>query len=99
MPAIALLGPRQVGKTTVAKQFASHQSALYLDLESAEDLFKLSAPADFLRQHNDKLIILDEIQRMPNLFTVLQVLKLIYSFKSMQKNDGPLKLNMALHLK
>ncbi len=71
-PAVLLLGVRQVGKTTLAKALCQGQSALYLDLESPEDLLKLSDPITFFTQHNDKLIILDEIQRMPQLFTVLR---------------------------
>jgi predicted AAA+ superfamily ATPase len=72
VPAVALLGPRQVGKTTLAKRIAEDMSSLYLDLESPEDLIKLSDPVSFLRSHSDKLVILDEIQRAPELFTVLR---------------------------
>lgn len=72
MPAVALLGARQVGKTTLAKTIGKEREALYLDLESPEDVLKLSDPLSFLRTHNDKLIILDEIQRMPDIFTVLR---------------------------
>ena len=71
-PAVALLGPRQVGKTTLALSIAESRSALYLDLESPEDLLKLSDPAAFLSLHDDKLVILDEIQRAPGLFMVLR---------------------------
>ncbi len=72
VPAVALLGPRQVGKTTLAKAIAKDTESLYLDLEAPEDLLKLSDPASFLSSHNDKLIILDEIQRAPDLFMVLR---------------------------
>lgn len=72
MPAVALLGARQVGKTTLAKTVAKDISSIYLDLEAPEDLLKLSDPASFLGIHNDKLVILDEIQRSPELFPVLR---------------------------
>jgi uncharacterized protein len=72
VPAIALLGARQVGKTTLAKAIAEETPSLYLDLEDPEDLLKLSDPKSFLRLHSDKLIILDEIQRAPDLFMVLR---------------------------
>jgi predicted AAA+ superfamily ATPase len=67
-----LLGPRQVGKTTLAQTLAENRSALYLDLENPEDLIKLSDPYAFLSMHSDKLIIVDEIQRSPDLFMVLR---------------------------
>lgn len=72
VPAVALLGARQVGKTTLAKTMAKKINSIYLDLEAPEDLFKLSDPGAFLNLHNDKLVILDEIQRMPDLFPVLR---------------------------
>lgn len=71
-PAVALLGARQVGKTTLAQAIAENRSSIYLDLESPEDLVKLSDPTAFLSPHNDKLVILDEIQRAPDLFRVLR---------------------------
>jgi predicted AAA+ superfamily ATPase len=71
-PAVALLGARQVGKTTLAQMIAMHRPSIYLDLESPEDLVKLSDPAAFLSLHSDKLVILDEIQRVPDLFMVLR---------------------------
>tara|TARA_R110002124_G_scaffold149220_1_gene315130 strand:+ start:280965 stop:282143 length:1179 start_codon:yes stop_codon:yes gene_type:complete len=72
VPAVALLGPRQVGKTTLAKAVAKGIDSLYLDLESPEDLLKLSDPSSFLSTHSDKLVILDEIQRAPDLFMILR---------------------------
>lgn len=72
VPAVALLGARQVGKTTLAKTIAKGMDSVYLDLEAPEDLLKLSDPAVFLRGHSDKLVILDEIQRAPDLFPVLR---------------------------
>ena len=71
-PAVALLGARQVGKTTLAKTVAKDMSSIYLDLESPEDLAKLTDPTTFLLSHRDKIIILDEIQRAPDLFMVLR---------------------------
>ena len=71
-PVVALLGARQVGKTTLAKQIAKQQDSIYLDLEDPRDLFKLNDPASFLAQNIGKLIILDEIQRAPDLFMVLR---------------------------
>ncbi|MEA3411412.1 MAG: ATP-binding protein [Pseudomonadota bacterium] len=72
VPAVALLGARQVGKTTLAKTIAKVIDSIYLDLEAPEDLLKLSDPTSFLSAHADKLVILDEIQRSPELFPVLR---------------------------
>ena len=71
-PAVALLGPRQVGKTTLAEQIAADQLSLYLDLESPGDRARLSDPELYLSSHADKLVILDEVQRLPELFAVLR---------------------------
>ncbi|MES2659743.1 MAG: ATP-binding protein [Verrucomicrobiota bacterium] len=73
-PAVALLGPRQVGKTTLAREIGDAQGALYLDLEHPADLAKLADPADYLARHQDKLVILDEIHRLPEVFPVLRSL-------------------------
>ena len=72
VPVVVLLGVRQVGKTTFAKAIAKGRKSIYLDLEDAEDLLKLSDPKSFLRAQSDKLVILDEIQRAPDLFMVLR---------------------------
>ena len=72
VPAVVLLGARQVGKTTLAKTIAKSVDSIYLDLEAPEDLLKLSDPASFLSIHANKLVILDEIQRSPELFPVLR---------------------------
>ena len=72
-PVTALLGPRQCGKTTLARQFAELHSATYLDLESEPDVRRLTNPELALRELNG-LVVLDEIQRMPALFSVLRVL-------------------------
>lgn len=71
-PVVGLLGPRQVGKTTLALAVAAERPALYLDLESPADRAKLTEPELFLSHHADKLVILDEIQRVPGLFQVLR---------------------------
>ena len=72
-PAVALLGPRQSGKTTLAfAQKAIHGNALYLDLELPSAQRQLDDPEAFLSAHPHELIILDEVQRMPNLFNVLR---------------------------
>lgn len=72
VPAVCLLGPRQVGKTTLALALAEEVPALYLDLESERDRAKLFDPEAYLGQHTDKLVILDELHRMPGLFPVLR---------------------------
>jgi len=71
-PAVALLGPRQVGKTTLAFALAEGRESIYLDLESDADRNKLQDPELYLSSHQDKLVILDEVQRMPNLFRNLR---------------------------
>lgn len=70
--AVALIGPRQVGKTTLALEIADQRPAIYLDLEATADRAKLSDPVLFLERHTDKLVILDEIHRMPALFEALR---------------------------
>jgi uncharacterized protein len=71
-PAVALLGPRQVGKTTLALEVGQGFDALYLDLESEQDRAKLAQPELYLADHQDKLVILDEVHRAPGLFPVLR---------------------------
>lgn len=71
-PAVVLVGPRQVGKTTLARQCEAVRGGIYLDLESQRDLSKLSDPEDYLSQREDQLVILDEIQRLPELFPSLR---------------------------
>lgn len=58
-PAVVLLGPRQVGKTTLAHEVETKTPSIYLDLESPEDLQRLSDPLLYLKHHQDCLIILD----------------------------------------
>lgn len=73
-PAVGLLGPRQVGKTTLAENIASlfEPTPIYLDLESPTDLAKLNEPEAYFDLHKGTLIILDEIQRAPELFPILR---------------------------
>jgi predicted AAA+ superfamily ATPase len=74
-PVTAILGPRQCGKTTLAKACIEHQAdALYLDLERPSDAAKLGEAEAFLRRHRGHIVCLDEIQRIPNLFQVLRSL-------------------------
>ena len=71
--AVAIIGPRQVGKTTLARVIAdSRPGALYLDLEAREDREKLIEPVLFLRQYENSLVVLDEIHRVPELFSSLR---------------------------
>ena len=70
--AVAIIGPRQVGKTTLAHRIAAERPSVYLDLESPADLAKLQDPQLFLEGQSGKLVILDEIHRMPGLFQVLR---------------------------
>jgi predicted AAA+ superfamily ATPase len=70
--AVALIGPRQVGKTTLAFEIAQITPSLYLDLEAREDREKLSSAALFLNAYADRLVILDEIHRAPELFQTLR---------------------------
>jgi len=73
-PAVAILGPRQVGKTTLAHDIGKTLTGqpVYLDLESPSDLAKLSDPEAFFELNAGQLVILDEIQRVPELFAVLR---------------------------
>ena len=72
-PAVGLLGPRQVGKTTLAfAQKALYPDALYLDLELPSAQRQLDDPEAFLMAHAQQLVILDEVQRMPELFGILR---------------------------
>jgi predicted AAA+ superfamily ATPase len=69
----ALLGPRQCGKTTVARLFAEREPSTYFDLENPVDVRRLSAPLTVL-QELAGLVIIDEVQRRPELFALLRVL-------------------------
>jgi len=67
-----LAGSWQVGKTTLALEVARQRDALYLDLESEQDRAKLAEPEAYLQRHLDKLVVLDEVHRVPNLFPILR---------------------------
>ena len=69
---VAIIGPRQVGKTTLAKSMVSAKTSIYLDLEYPDDLIQLNEATLFFEEHKDKCIILDEIQRKPDLFPLLR---------------------------
>jgi predicted AAA+ superfamily ATPase len=75
-PAVALLGPRQVGKTTLALSLRGEpetdESPLYLDLELPSDRTKLADPELYLSEHEGRLVILDEIHRLPGIFQTLR---------------------------
>ena len=72
--AVVLLGPRQVGKTTLAQELGNEESSIYLDLEWPEDRQKLENPGLFFGKHEDKLVILDEIHRVPEIFQPLRTI-------------------------
>jgi predicted AAA+ superfamily ATPase len=73
-PAVGVLGPRQVGKTTLAEEIAASLSPepIYLDLERPSEAARLNEPEGYFELHKGKLIILDEIQRVPELFQILR---------------------------
>lgn len=71
-PAVVLTGPRQSGKTTLAHEVISEHGGIYLDLEAPSDRSKLSDPELFFKANPNQLIVLDEVQRQPQLFEVLR---------------------------
>ena len=73
-PVVALLGPRQCGKSTLAHYIlkTTQDSFVYLDLEKPSDMAKLTDPERFFQVNKDSLICIDEIQRSPNLFTIIR---------------------------
>ncbi|MBR6919621.1 MAG: AAA family ATPase, partial [Bacteroidales bacterium] len=74
-PVVAVLGPRQCGKSTMVKHLVKDMpNSIYLDLERPSDLQKLEDAEWFLSYHKDKLVCLDEIQRCPDLFPVIRSL-------------------------
>lgn len=75
-PVVGIVGSRQVGKTTLARSFAPKlaKPTLYLDLELDTDLVRLQDAETFLKNYEDHCVILDEIQRMPGLFSLLRAL-------------------------
>ena len=74
VPAVVLLGPRQVGKTTLARKIAAdwRDGAIYLDMERPADRRRLDDADAYLRAQSGKLVVIDEIQRVPGLFDVLR---------------------------
>ncbi len=78
VPAVAILGPRQCGKTTLARKLVGNLSeVLYLDLERPSDLAKLADPELYLSGFSNKIVILDEVQRVPGLFPVFPRVRVI----------------------
>ena len=71
-PAVVLLGPRQVGKTTLALEIGEKTASIYLDLEDENDRARLSNPNLYLVEHENDLVILDEVHRVPELFQQLR---------------------------
>jgi len=71
-PAVVLLGPRQVGKTTLALEVSAARPSVYLDLEDEDQRVKLSNPARYFADHERDLVILDEVHRVPELFQRLR---------------------------
>jgi predicted AAA+ superfamily ATPase len=73
-PSVAILGPRQVGKTTLAKEIRTRliKESIYLDLENPVDLGALDHPIEFFNTVSNKVVIIDEIQRKPDLFPILR---------------------------
>src|SRR5690606_9055231 len=70
--AAVLLGPRQVGKTTLALEIAAQRPSVYLDLEREGDRQILTEPDLYLDEQTGKLVILDEVQQLPSLFQTLR---------------------------
>lgn len=75
-PAVGIIGPRQVGKTSFIKKFLKtfNKKHIYLDLELQTDLIKLTDPEFFLKQHEDYLVVIDEVQRLKELYPLLRAL-------------------------
>jgi predicted AAA+ superfamily ATPase len=75
-PVVGIIGPRQVGKTTFVKEFLKNYRgrSIYLDLELNSDIIKLQDPEIFLKEHIDKLVVIDEVQHRRDLFPLLRAL-------------------------
>ena len=71
-PAVALIGPRQVGKTTLAREIADARDALYLDLERPSDRAKIADIEQYCAENANRLLIFDEVHRAPGLFAPLR---------------------------
>jgi len=75
MPVVAIIGPRQCGKSTLAKMIVNDMpNHVFLDLEKPSHLSRLRDPEAYLDSHREKLVCIDEIQNMPNLFPLLRTL-------------------------
>lgn len=73
-PVTAVTGPRQCGKTTLARQFITGENVHFFDLENPADLFALEDPVFALQAYSEDLVIIDEAQRMPEIFPAVRVL-------------------------
>jgi predicted AAA+ superfamily ATPase len=71
-PAVVIVGPRQVGKTTLSWEIAEQRNSVYLDLEAEPDRARLAEPQLYFADHADELVVLDEIQRAPGIFEALR---------------------------
>jgi predicted AAA+ superfamily ATPase len=73
-PAVALLGPRQVGKTTLTRELlkGNFEDVVYFDLENDDDISRMQNPAFLFEQYKTSCIVLDEVQRVPDLFRQLR---------------------------
>ena len=71
-PAVAILGPRQCGKSTLAKRMLTERTSVFLDLQRQSDVNKLADPELFFSRHRQELVCLDEIQRLPNFFAAMR---------------------------
>lgn len=73
-PVLGITGPRQVGKTTLTRQLAGkiEKKVIYMDMENPLDLSKLSEPALYFERNENACIIIDEVQRVPELFPILR---------------------------
>ena len=73
-PAVGVIGPRQVGKSTLARALVADRDAVFLDLQLAETRAQLAEPTLFFRANAERLVVIDEVQRMPELFSTLRPL-------------------------
>lgn len=83
---VAILGPRQVGKTTLAHEVAAARPSVYFDLENPEDAAALVEPRALLARYSDRLVVVDEVQRIPALFESLR--GLIDEYRRQGKGTG-----------
>jgi len=97
-PAVAMLGPRQAGKTTLARVVAaSTPNALFLDLERDADRAQLVRPELFFPRHRDQLVVLDEVQAIPDLFARRNPSLLLSPTKAFIQNPGSLPGRYMVH--